>query len=142
MSPFEERRFYAARLRGIAVLLSTTLILLTPVAALATEVLTPLGRQGKAVLTRFCSECHAVGRTGASPNPAAPAFRTIDRRYPLESLRQTLADIGGDIALFRCSGHAGVPHPQDGHSRGDRILAIDPKGLKANWANDREHQGN
>jgi mono/diheme cytochrome c family protein len=94
MSPFEERRFYAARLRGIAVLLSTTLILLTPVAALATEVLTPLGRQGKAVLTRFCSECHAVGRTGASPNPAAPAFRTIDRRYPLESLRQTLADIG------------------------------------------------
>jgi cytochrome c len=92
MSPFEERRFHVARVRGIAVLLSTTLILLTPVAALATEVLTPLERQGKAVLAKFCSECHAVGRTGASPNPAAPAFRTIDRRYPLESLRQTLEE--------------------------------------------------
>jgi cytochrome c len=68
------------------------LMLVAPITALATEALTPLERQGKAVLAKFCSERHAIGRTGASPNPAAPAFRTIDHRYPIDTLKQTLEE--------------------------------------------------
>ncbi len=33
--------------------------------------------RGKALLQRLCSRCHAVGRTGASPHPQAPPFRTF-----------------------------------------------------------------
>jgi len=34
-------------------------------------------QHGRALLTRMCSHCHAVGETGRSPHPDAPAFRTF-----------------------------------------------------------------
>jgi len=34
-------------------------------------------RQGKAMLQQLCAECHAIGRTGASPNKLAPPFRSF-----------------------------------------------------------------
>jgi mono/diheme cytochrome c family protein len=34
-------------------------------------------RQGKAMLQKLCADCHAVGRTGASPNKLAPPFRSF-----------------------------------------------------------------
>lgn len=34
-------------------------------------------RQGKAILQELCAECHAIGRTGASPNKLAPPFRSF-----------------------------------------------------------------
>src|SRR5262249_7203840 len=36
--------------------------------------------------------CHAVGRTGASPHPAAPPFRTLSRKYKIEGLAEALAE--------------------------------------------------
>jgi mono/diheme cytochrome c family protein len=34
-------------------------------------------RNGKEMLQRLCARCHAVGRTGASPNRQAPPFRSF-----------------------------------------------------------------
>ncbi|MBB4371639.1 mono/diheme cytochrome c family protein [Bradyrhizobium sp. cir1] len=34
-------------------------------------------RRAEALLQRMCARCHAVGRTGASPNELAPAFRHL-----------------------------------------------------------------
>lgn len=43
-------------------------------------------------MTRNCSQCHAVGKQGASPNKAAPPFRDLHLRYPVESLAEALAE--------------------------------------------------
>jgi mono/diheme cytochrome c family protein len=34
-------------------------------------------RQGKEILEKLCARCHAVGRTGSSPNKRAPPFRSF-----------------------------------------------------------------
>ena len=38
-----------------------------------------------------CAGCHAIGETGASPNPRAPALRDLYRRYPVDGLREAFA---------------------------------------------------
>jgi len=57
---------------------------------------------GETLLTRDCARCHAVGRTGASPVAGAPAFRTLGKRYPIESLEEALGE--GIV-----SGHPDMP---------------------------------
>jgi mono/diheme cytochrome c family protein len=66
-----------------------TMSVVAPV--LAQEATTPAGR-GELLLTRNCARCHAVGRTGASPHPAAPPFRTLSRKYKIEGLAEALAE--------------------------------------------------
>jgi cytochrome c len=59
-------------------------------------------KRGEELLQRDCSRCHAVGRTGTSPHKGAPAFRTLSKRYPIESLEEALAE--GIV-----SGHPDMP---------------------------------
>jgi cytochrome c len=47
---------------------------------------------GEALAKANCASCHAIGRTGMSPNPKAPAFRLVLRRYNEDMLRTELAD--------------------------------------------------
>jgi cytochrome c len=47
---------------------------------------------GKAALTKNCSACHAVGKTGTSPHLQAPPFRTLSSRYQIENLAEALAE--------------------------------------------------
>jgi len=58
---------------------------------LAQETATP-ARRGEVLLTRNCARCHAVGRSGTSPHPEAPPFRTLSRRYKIEGLAEALAE--------------------------------------------------
>jgi cytochrome c len=51
----------------------------------------PAGR-GEFLLVTNCARCHAVGRSGTSPHPAAPHFRTLSRRYKIEGLAEALAE--------------------------------------------------
>lgn len=46
--------------------------------------------EGKQLVETLCSRCHAVSEKGESPNPAAPAFRDLKRRYPLLALREPI----------------------------------------------------
>jgi mono/diheme cytochrome c family protein len=71
------RVFLAAALATAAAVLPAT----------ATDV-----KRGEELLARDCSRCHAVGPTGASPRPDAPAFRTLATRYPIESLEEALGE--------------------------------------------------
>jgi mono/diheme cytochrome c family protein len=59
-------------------------------------------KRGEALVTRDCSRCHAVARTGESTHPEAPPFRTLGKRYPIESLEEALGE--GII-----SGHPDMP---------------------------------
>ena len=49
-------------------------------------------RLGETLVTKNCGPCHAVGRTGDSPRNDAPAFRTLGKRYPIESLEESLGE--------------------------------------------------
>ena len=59
-------------------------------------------KRGEALLASECSRCHATGRTGESRHPQAPSFRTLSKRYPIESLEEALGE--GLI-----SGHPDMP---------------------------------
>lgn len=59
-------------------------------------------KHGEELLRRDCARCHAIGKTGASPHKQAPPFRTLSRRYPIESLEEALAE--GIV-----SGHPDMP---------------------------------
>jgi cytochrome c len=52
----------------------------------------PAVAQGQRLAEERCAACHAVGRTGASPRPPAPAFRDLHRRYPVDQLAEALAE--------------------------------------------------
>jgi cytochrome c len=49
-------------------------------------------QRGRAFADANCGRCHAVGRTGDSPLPRAPPFRTLHQRYPVDQLAQSLAE--------------------------------------------------
>ncbi|HEY2185397.1 MAG TPA: cytochrome c [Xanthobacteraceae bacterium] len=48
--------------------------------------------RGKELVTAKCAQCHAIGVTGESPHSAAPPFRTLSRKYPIEALAESLAE--------------------------------------------------
>jgi mono/diheme cytochrome c family protein len=78
-------------------------------------------RHARELLDANCSRCHATGRTGASPHGAAPPFRTLSRKYPVERLAEALAE-----GLF--VGHPDMPEfvfePEDVGAIIDYLNAI------------------
>ena len=61
-------------------------------------------KRGEALLKSNCAECHAVLRTGESPNKKAPPFRTLGQRYKIDDLQEALAE--GIVV-----GHGGAEMP-------------------------------
>jgi cytochrome c len=82
-------------------ILSLSVYLAIVVTAAAAEDATSIHR-GEALLVRNCSRCHATGSVGESRHPQAPLFRTLAKRYPIESLEEALGE--GII-----SGHPDMP---------------------------------
>jgi cytochrome c len=48
--------------------------------------------EGQAILAKNCSMCHAIGRSGKSPHPVAPPFRTLSRNYEVGALEEALGE--------------------------------------------------
>ena len=48
--------------------------------------------RGQALVEANCSACHATGRSGESPAPEAPAFRTLSQNYRVAQLEEALAE--------------------------------------------------
>lgn len=57
---------------------------------------------GAAIARRDCSQCHAVGLRGESPNSAAPAFRKLERRF-------VVRELDPNVLAELMSHHAGMP---------------------------------
>ncbi len=72
-----------------------------PAFAASKEVL----KLGASIAKANCGRCHAVGRSGESPNPKSPPFRHLARKYPLSDLEEAL---GEGIVV----GHEGLEMPQ------------------------------
>ena len=47
---------------------------------------------GQAIAASECAFCHAIDWFSASPNPAAPPFRTFGAKWPVEDLQEALAE--------------------------------------------------
>jgi mono/diheme cytochrome c family protein len=47
---------------------------------------------GERLAREKCGACHAIGRSGASPVPPAPPFRTLGSRFNIEGLPESLAE--------------------------------------------------
>jgi mono/diheme cytochrome c family protein len=67
--------------------------------------LTELEQRGRTLAAGFCSGCHAIGKTGASPRAGAPPFRELDRQLDLDKftdrLREGLLGSHRDMPMFR-----------------------------------------
>lgn len=61
-----------------------------------------LQQRRKRLAQRLCGNCHAIDRSGASPLPAAPRFRTLDERIDLSALP-------GRLRNGRLTGHQDMP---------------------------------
>ncbi|MFZ1814757.1 MAG: cytochrome c [Rhizobiaceae bacterium] len=47
---------------------------------------------GRRLVEENCSRCHAIGKEGDSPHTAAPPFRTLSERYPIDALEEAFAE--------------------------------------------------
>ncbi|MBN9308581.1 MAG: cytochrome c [Devosia sp.] len=75
-------------IRGaIAVLVLGSAALAGPGMALADPI-----TEGHVLVDEYCSDCHAVGRTGDSPLAIAPRFRELHQRYDIEDLSEALVE--------------------------------------------------
>lgn len=64
-----------------------TLMLTAP--ALAAS---PAEQRGKAFALTNCARCHSIDRLTPSSLKIAPPFRTLHKRYPIETLAEALAE--------------------------------------------------
>lgn len=67
-----------------------------PIALLLASIATTAHGQsaprGLAFARANCAACHAIDRSSESPLKAAPPFRTLHKRYPVENLAEALAE--------------------------------------------------
>jgi hypothetical protein len=75
----------------------------------AAQALDPEQQRAKAMLENLCGRCHAVGKTGKSPNPLAPAFRRFGEKLydtdMVQRLQDGLTTIHPDMPTFRFNRH-------------------------------------
>lgn len=64
--------------------------------------MTPDVQRGFTLVSIHCAQCHSIDKVGASPLPAAPLFRDLHNRYPVETLAEAFA---GGVT----TGHPGMP---------------------------------
>lgn len=62
-------------------------------------------QHGQRLAEAHCAQCHAIGRTGASPRRGAPVFRKLHRRYAVADMEEALGE--GII-----TGHPEMPEVQ------------------------------
>lgn len=70
-----------------------TLVLCVSAALPASAAQSRASVRGHRLAVTRCSTCHAVERTGASPNPKSPSFRDLSSIYEEHSLQEKLTDI-------------------------------------------------
>jgi cytochrome c len=74
-------------IRRILMPLVFTLISLVPAAAAS-----PQEQRGKTYALNNCARCHSIDKVSPSPLKIAPPFRTLHKRYPIETIAEALAE--------------------------------------------------
>jgi cytochrome c len=76
-----------ARAGLAAAAIVSSLLFMTPVGAQS-----PAAQRGLVFVRTHCAQCHAIDKLSPSPLVAAPPFRTLHRKYPVEDLQEALAE--------------------------------------------------
>jgi len=63
-----------------------------PSLASGAETLSPAAQRGEVFVRVHCASCHSIDKVSPSPLKAAPPFRTLHERYPVENLQESLAE--------------------------------------------------
>ncbi|WP_410707859.1 c-type cytochrome [Bradyrhizobium sp. BWA-3-5] len=71
----------------ILIPLAFTFISLTPAMAAS-----PQEQRGRTFALNNCAKCHSIDKVTPSPLKIAPPFRTLHKRYPIETLGEALAE--------------------------------------------------
>jgi len=74
-------------IRRILMPLAFTLITVTSAVAAS-----PQEQRGKTFALNNCAKCHSIDRVSPSPLKVAPPFRTLHKRYPIETIGEALAE--------------------------------------------------
>ena len=74
-------------MRLVLGMIGVTMAMVTSAAALS-----PAEQRAKTFVITNCSRCHSVDKVTPSPLKIAPPFRTLHRRYPIETLEESLAE--------------------------------------------------
>jgi cytochrome c len=80
---------------------------------------------GRDAARTYCAECHSIGRSGASPNKAAPPLRSVAHKYRDKSISSILI-IDGTVVE-----HRGMPRFQISVEEADGLIAY-IRSLEAN----------
>jgi cytochrome c len=67
--------------------LAFTFITLTAAAAAS-----PQEQRGRTFALNNCAKCHSIDKVSVSPLKIAPPFRTLHKRYPIETIGEALAE--------------------------------------------------
>ncbi len=54
--------------------------------------ITPAEQRGKSFVLTNCSRCHSIDKVSPSPLKIAPPFRDLHKKYPIETLQESLAE--------------------------------------------------
>lgn len=72
-----------------SILLGALLALAIPSAGQAAS---PSEMRGRTFAQHNCARCHSIDKVTQSPLKIAPPFRTLHKRYPVDSLAEALAE--------------------------------------------------
>ena len=73
-------------------IIQLALLALLTSSAVAQPGLDPAAQRGLTIARANCARCHSIDRVTASPLAIAPPFRTLHKRYPIETLGEALAE--------------------------------------------------
>ena len=79
-------------IRVLAVVPFVAMLAFTRLPARSSEALSPPAQRGLTLVSNNCARCHAIDKVSESPLKIAPPFRTLHLRYPIENLREPLAE--------------------------------------------------
>lgn len=97
--------------------LAITLLVALASAVAPVAAQSPLIRRGQGIAEQLCARCHSVATAGESPMAAAPPFRALPQRYPVEHLAEALAE--GIV-----TGHPAMPQFKFGPAEIDALLSF------------------
>jgi mono/diheme cytochrome c family protein len=80
-------RTTAGRIANLALIVALTLG-----APLPSFAQSPAVQRGMNFVRANCAQCHAIDKVSSSPLRAAPPFRTLHLKYPVETLEEALAE--------------------------------------------------
>lgn len=67
-------------------------VVMATLAASAALAQNPSAQRGVVIARTYCVGCHAIDKVSPSPLQAAPPFRDLHKKYPVENLQEALTE--------------------------------------------------